>query len=231
MRKESLAAVVAILVGASLGIGYLSGSNARATETLTSVSTSTVTSTTTSISTETSVFTHGILVPISSASMLNPITGLSLNLNLSTNTNGQVVLTAYEFNTFDRVNNVSYGSSWPNALLLRWTQTNCVRPGMEGYEILQGNYGSNNFTNGNALWLQPQIQLPSCGGLMPDNSSYSFKPLTAENVLSGTYVGYWSGPTFANVTPSYTPFAPGTYTVLAGDQWGQVAILHFIVAG
>jgi hypothetical protein len=168
---------------------------------------------------------------MSSALSLNPLTGLSLNLNLSTNTNGEVVVTAYEFNTLDRVNNVSSGSSWPNASLFQWTQTSCEGGGMEGYEFLQGNYGSNNFTDGKALWLQPQYQgeCPVDGG--PDNSSYSFKPLSAENVLSGLYVGYWSGPRLSNELPSYIPFAPGAYTVLAGDQWGQVAILHFIVAG
>ena len=123
MRREGLAALIAILIVASLGIGYLSGKDTGATETMTSVSTSTVTSTTTSISTETFVFTHGILVPTSSASSLNPLTGLSLNLNLSTNTNGQVVLTTYEFNTLDRLNNVSYGSSWPNASLSQWTKS------------------------------------------------------------------------------------------------------------
>ena len=36
---------------------------------------------------------------------------------------------------------------------------------------------------------------------------------------------------FDEGTPSYNTFGPGSYTVLAGDQWGQVAILHFIVAG
>jgi len=169
-------------------------------------------------------------VPTSSASSLNSLTGLSLNLNLLTNANGEVVMTAYELNTLDRINNVSYGSSWPNASLFQWTQTSCYEGYVEGYEVLQGNYGSNNFTNGNALWLQPQIQSP-CPVEGPDNSSYSFNPLSAGDVLSGTYVGYWSGPMFEDETPSYTPFAPGTYTVLAGDQWGQVAILHFIVAG
>ena len=83
MRKEGLAALVAIMVVASLGIGYSFGNNTRATETITSIGTSTVTSTTTSISTETSVLTQGILVPMSSASTPNPLTGLSLNLNLS----------------------------------------------------------------------------------------------------------------------------------------------------
>jgi len=230
MRKEGLAALVAILVVASLGIGYLSGNYTKATETVTSVSISTITSTATSISTETSFFTQGILVPVSSASSPNPLTGLSLNLNLSTNAKGQVVLTAYEFNTLDRVNNASNGNNWPNASLFQWTQTSCYEGNVEGYEVLQGNYGSNNFTNGKALWLQPQIQ-SGCPVEGPDISSFSFKPLSAGDVLSGSYVGYWSGPMSDDETPSYTPFAPETYTVLSGDQWGQVAILHFIVAG
>jgi hypothetical protein len=43
MRKEGLTALVAILVVASLGVGYLSGNITRATETMTSVSTTTAT--------------------------------------------------------------------------------------------------------------------------------------------------------------------------------------------
>jgi hypothetical protein len=226
MRKEAVAAVVAVLVVASLGIGYLSGSGARGTSTATSVSTITVTSTATSTATETSVFSSGVLVPRSSTSTLDPATGLSLVLNLSTNSNGQVVVTAYEFNTLNRINNVSYGSSWPNASLFQWTPTNCYQPGMEGYEVLQGNYGSNNFTAGQALWLQPE-NLQQCGveTQTTGNSSYIFQPLSIRDILSGAYVGYWIG------GETYTPFTTGTYTLLAGDQWGQVAILHFIVAG
>lgn len=208
MRKEGLVALVAILVVASLGIGYLSGNYTRATETMTSISTSTVTST------ETTVLTHGILVPTSSASTPNPLTGLSLNLNLSVINNVQVVVTAYEFNTLDRINNVSYGNSWPKATLFQWTQTNCYDPGMEGYEVLIGNYGSNNYTDAQALWLQPENVQMQCGveTQTMGNSSYIFQALSARDVLSGMDVGYWSGGT------TYTPFAAGTYTVLAGDQ-------------
>jgi hypothetical protein len=224
MRKEGLAAIAAILVVASLGIGYLSATSTRVTETMTSISTSTVTSTATSISTETSVFTSGVLVPTSSASTLNPLTGLSLNLNLSVINNLQVVITAYEFNTLDRVNNVSYGSSWPNASLWQWTEYDCSEGSMMGYEILQGNYGSNNYTDGMALWIHPQTIAQGGCMLPPDNDSYSFKPLSVRSLVSDTYVGYW-------IEETYTPFAPGTYTVLAADQWSQVTILHFIVAG
>jgi hypothetical protein len=228
MRKEGLAAIVAILVVASLGIGYQSGSDTRATETMTSISTSTVTSTTTSTSTETSVLTQGTWVPVSSASTLDPATGLSLNLNLSTNSDGWVILTVYEFNTLDRASNVSAADSWPsNTSLFQWVRESYeANVGMAGYEILQGNYGLGNFTLGTALWLQPPPSLLGCcvsGGQSP--TSYAIQPLSEANVLSGSYLGYFVGGS------TYTPFSPGIYTVLAGDQWGNVAILHFAVAG
>jgi len=188
---------------------------------MTSISTSTVTSTITS----TSVLTQGILVPLSSSSALNTLTGLSLELNLSTSTGGQLVVTTYEFNTLDRVNNVSSGSSWPDASLWQWTEYDCGEGSMMGYEILQGNYAPNNYTQGTALFIHPLTIAQGGCTLMPDDDSYSFEPLSVRSLVSGTYEGYWiSGET-------YTAFAPGTYTVLAGDQWGQVAILHFVVAG
>jgi hypothetical protein len=236
MRKEGLAAVIAILVVASLGIGYLSGNSIRSTKTITStsVSTSTVTSTTTSISIATSVLTSGILVPISSASGLNPNTGLSLGLNLSVSTEGQVSVTVYEFNTLDRVNNVSPGES-PlfNSSFFQWTRCDGGAFGTDGYEVLQGNYGLNNFTSGTALWLELQpseIGAEGCyfGGAPVQNDNSTFSPLSDGNVLSGTYVGYWSIPADS---ATYHAFPPGGYTVVAVDQWGQVAILHFIVAG
>jgi hypothetical protein len=222
MRKEGLAALAAVLVVASLGIGYLSGNHTRATETKTSVSTYTVTST------ETSVLTQGILVPVSSASTLNPATGLSLNLNLSTSYDEWVVFTVYEFNTLDRANNVSAAGNWPsNASLFQWVQEDYeTNVGMAGYEILQGNYGLNNFTQGTALWLQPPPSLLNCCGMVEGPpTSYAIQPLSKANILSGSYAGYFVGGS------TYTPFSPGIYTVLAGDEWGDVAILHFIVAG
>lgn len=233
MRKQGVEAVIAIMVVAGLSVGYLSAIGTRAAETITSVSTSTVTLTVTSTSTETPVFTHGVLVAMASASALNLLTGLSLDLNLSVNANGQVVVTTYEFNTLDRINNVSYGSTFLNTSFFQWTRTSCYGGGMEGYEILQGNYGSNNFTSGKAVWLQPQIFVGSCSGLetsteTSNSTSYSFKPLGAESVLSGAYVGFWTNPSDDS---TYQPFAPGTYTVIAADEWGQVAISYFIVVG
>lgn len=168
-----------------------------------------------------------VVMPGASAYSLNQSTGLRLHLNLSTNAQGEVVVTVYERNTLDRVNNVSYGNSWPDASLFRWATTNCENGGMEGYEVLRGNYQYNNFTDGKALWLQPQANISSCGESIPGNDSYSFKPLGAEGLLSGTYTGFWTTPEDAS---TYQRFPPGVYTVVAGDQWGNTLMMQFTVA-
>jgi hypothetical protein len=168
---------------------------------------------------------EGVAIPSTSASSLNPSTGLSLNLNISTNSNEWVILTVYEFNTLDQANNVSAADGWPsNASLFQWVRESYeANVGMAGYEILQGNYGLSNFTQGTALWLQPPPSLLGCCAEVGQPDSYAFQPLSEANVLSGSYAGYFVGGS------TYTPFSPGIYTVLAGDQWGDVAILHFAI--
>jgi hypothetical protein len=137
----------------------------------------------------------------------------------------------------NRTSNVSAEDSWPTEAYLfqweRWERNYCDAAGIAGYEILQGDYGQNNFTSGVPLWLQPFGGLYGCGGCeCSPPSSYIFKPLSVDDIVSGTFVGSWTGPPeILNSTSAYSPFAPGGYTVVAGDEWGQVAILHFIVAG
>ena len=113
---------------------------------------------------------------------------------------------------------------------------------MIGYEILHGNYGLNNFTQGTALWLQPKPSLLGCDAVAFPPDSYTYKPfsaasvitgthISAANIVSGTHVGFWTDPQSSNGTAIYHPFVPGTYTVVAGDEWGQIAMLHFTVQG
>jgi hypothetical protein len=114
----------------------------------------------------------------------------------------------------------------------RWTQDYCeIGNYVDGYEMLQGNYGLNNFTSGTPLWLQPFAGLLGCADVEgPTPDSVTFKPLSEANVLSGTYVGSWIGPPeISNATSAYSPFAPGIYTVVASDEWGNVVMLHFTV--
>lgn len=237
-RSVVLAALlsVALLIGLALALNpSMTKSSATMESSRTSTSGSSSSSQCSSIGTSsssqlpqssTSALT-GIVVPLSSASTLNPLTCLSVNLNLSTNSKGWVIVTAYEFNTLGRVNNVSYGAGL-NSSFFQWTQTDCTAGGIVGYELLQGNYGLSNFTGGTSLWLQPRVGTPPCGlTTTSDNPGYySFEPLSNASVISGTYLGSWTDPSNDS---TYHPFALGTYTLVAGDGWGNFAILHFAV--
>lgn len=61
--------------------------------------------------------------------------------------------------------------------------------------------------------------------------------------LSFTTGGYWNlqnlsselnvpilGEQYPPRPPAYTPFSPGEYTVAVADEWGQMALLHFLVS-
>ena len=50
-------------------------------------------------------------------------------------------------------------------------------------------------------------------------------PMEAQVTAAGAY----GGPSSASQAP--VPFSPGMYTVVAGDEWGALAFLHFQVAG
>jgi hypothetical protein len=39
--------------------------------------------------------------------------------------------------------------------------------------------------------------------------------------------GYWAS---NNVGATFTNFEPGVYTVIAGDEWGALVVVHFTVS-
>jgi hypothetical protein len=111
-----------------------------------------------------------------------------------------------------------------------------------GYEVLQGNYGANNFTQGK--YAQIWQFIPYCSDNIPPQS-YSFAPnsenfavsypveppglvsaksgpdtYNGEANLYEDFFGTWSG-------SNLTPFPHGAYTVVAEDSWGQRVIAHF----
>ena len=108
-----------------------------------------------------------------------------------------------------------------------------------GIAIFQGYYTSSNFSKATPLIVFD----PSYIGMFSGNLiSYSFKPLSdtaSITVVPSTMFsngdmrmmdkfsinGYW-----ANYSP--TPpndFAPGVYTIRAGDEWGASIFLHFTI--
>jgi len=188
----------------------------------------------------------------------NSLTGLRLGLIATSNANGSVTVAIDEYNTLLHSNNVSVAHDWPNASLFQWSRVNCESNYLNlpaGYEILQGNYGKDNFTQGAPLWLQPMTFLPSCP-LTEGPVLYSFLPTSdysstiGGNVsASGTWPGYYIGMmgggvaltrggdcpgapplnSYSACSLTFVPFPPGVYTVVAADEWGQVEVLHFSI--
>jgi hypothetical protein len=126
-------------------------------------------------------------IPVTSSSSLNSSTGLRLNLSLHANSNGTLTVAFDEFNTLDHVNNVtasgkwSFGGTGTNVSL--WAQEGCGPFLPAGYEVLRGNYGQNNFTEGTPLTLTAQLVGLFCIANDP-TPYYAFQPLSD---VAGTY--------------------------------------------
>jgi hypothetical protein len=161
-----------------------------------------------------------------------------------------------EFNTLNRSNNVTANSRWP--VSTRDLGYLCGAGVLAtGFIVLQGNYGIDNFTNGSPLGLTILDETMGCPNF-PPAPYFNFRPLSSlVNTLphandpalvgvrnetlseSSTITGYWTGRT-GDYSPAegrydlsspltFNLFPQGTYTVVAVDEWGKVALLQFAV--
>jgi hypothetical protein len=173
--------------------------------------------------------------------------GLSLSLSLDSKTylpGGEISIVIDVKNTLLIENDVSVSDNWSyNNLGLGSCD---IGPGGFGYPygiaVFQGDYTSSNLSNATPLSLYDYSVIIPCLGPMP-SAAYDFKPSSdiatvlssASSFPNSTYAvnfeltesGYWTG-----VSPGVTKhdFAPGVYTVVAGDEWGALVVLHFTVS-
>jgi hypothetical protein len=162
-------------------------------------------------------------------------------LNSTRVSSGQAIAaTVDEFNTMVAPNNVSVSSDWPLQGLAVGACGSVNYP--VGLAVLRGNYDLANVTSGTAL----QIYQPGAYGcpiVLSGISSYLFQassdnatvigscqPGACLNETMGATVsvsGYWTG----GAATAFTSFPAGVYTVVAGDEWGDITLSHFAVAG
>jgi hypothetical protein len=181
---------------------------------------------------------------------------LGLQLVLSLNTTmlevGQTLnVSALILNTLPNENNVSGGNNW--ALLTLPITTSFPCPTFLYYQVFQGFYLQANLsTAGMPLQVTPVFQFLSCPifqrgyyifqsysasaavaiGFSTSNTTTLFQvePMSVTGYLSGNYSREYNASIFApNGELSPPPFRPGVYTIIAGDEWGQQVVLHFVV--
>ena len=168
-----------------------------------------------------------------------PANGLSLSLSLDAKTyhpSQEISIVLDEKNTLSVPNNVPASDNWSYANLEIGPCDN--GPGGFGYPygiaIFQGNYTSLELSNATPLALYDYSLPPPCPGPMP-STAFDFKPLSdVATIISGSSsfpdstvgmntqlaaTGYWTG-----VSPDVSKhgFAPGVYTVVGGDEWGNL---------
>lgn len=190
-----------------------------------------------------------------SASTTNPSHGLRLYLTLSNTTQG-VNVTVGVRNTLGETNNVTSASDWatyPNSLI------GICDNQVAAFAVYRGGYSAGNFTSGSPLAIDNVHGAAACpevppsvvysfapeSGVASASARFASGPssmnVTLSFAVSGYYTcspgdfsfrpdnasGLWSCP--QGSTYDFNPLAPGTYTVVALDQWGDVAVLHFEV--
>ena len=173
------------------------------------------------------------------------VNGLELFLSLDSKTyqsGQQVGIDIDEKNTLSKTNTIISSAKWP---VIGLGVGPCgVLNYPFGIVIFQGNYTAANISSGTPLQIyEPGIY--HCPMTLAGISSYVFQPLSDNAALfqmsESTPVinnmemdtefepaptGYWAS---NDVGATFTNFEPGVYTVVAGDEWGAVVVVHFTV--
>lgn len=198
--------------------------------------------------------TIGITTP--SASAINPSNGLRLDLQLSNTTEG-INVTVGMYNTLNRINNVTSASDWAiysNSLIdICNNQVAAFAVYQGNYGAGNFTTGSplaiDNVRGGSTCpVLSPSVIYslsPDSGVASAPAGAFGPSPGSKNVTLSYTTSGYSTcgvgTPSFEPSDASglwlcpqdtgfkFNPFPPGTYTVVALDQWGDVAVLYFEV--
>lgn len=162
------------------------------------------------------------------------VDGLSLSVRINSTQvvpGGAVAINVSETNTKAIPLNESASSSWAVQGLRMTACYASIYP--FGAAVLQGRYTAGNVSGGVPLNLYP---MQPCPLLIRYISGYYFQPSSDVAVVlpgSGPGVAMAAGVVTSgsySTGRSLTVFAPGQYTVVAGDEWGSLAFVYFTVS-
>lgn len=177
-----------------------------------------------------------------STSVSSPGNNLELSVVLNTSSIGHstgkgIATTVVETNRLTTPNNVSAAADWPMGNLAVGPCGHLNYP--VGISVVQGNYDAGNVSSAKALQIYQPVAI-ACPMVLAGITSFEFQPSSDNATILGSCQprgggclseivsatvsasGFWNGSMF-------TSFACGRYTVVAGDEWGGIAILHFTV--
>lgn len=170
-----------------------------------------------------------------SASATNTSLGLTFSLVLNSTQlyRGQTLnITAYEQNDLSTLNNLTVADDWAETWFIGWGAIDSCGSFINA-QVFEGYYIE---TNISVIQTGPGpygLQLASpvfmgCPFIAGAWSTYfPFQPYESRVGYYYSADGYYRNSESVNSTFGF--FDPGVYTVAAGDEWGQMVILHFVV--
>lgn len=182
-------------------------------------------------------------LPNASSTTSESVNGLILSLSLNSTTfqpGQEVAVVIDEKNMLATVNNVSASDGWP---LRGLSVGSCGALNYPmGVAIFQGYYMSSNVSSATPLQLyKPGIY--HCPMILAEINAYAFQPSSDIASVFGScdpnpclsyemnseigVTGYW----ISGQEATLSNFTSGVYTVVGGDEWGALAVLHFVVQG
>lgn len=247
--------MVAVILAAGLAVVVIAQPPSVIHPTTTTITTTkTVASTSTSTSILTTTLTRTLVKASTSttsigstATAMNPTNGLELRLYLSTTqtsgTEANLSISADVYNPSSAAANVTSANDW--VVPLNWTNgAPCRDSGQTvGFAMAQGYYASSNITAARLYDLVNTSTTYMCPLYFGygDATGFLFQPMSDSGSAYGcigvsptcynesakaTYdsiplivAGYYQGGAF-------TPFPRGTYTILAEDEWGALALAY-----
>jgi hypothetical protein len=170
---------------------------------------------------------------------------------LSVNESAGILIMISLYNTLPSPNNLSSAQAWPIQGLLAGP---CAGYKPIGIAVMKGFYSAGNISAGQPLHLFQELfcpqYFPAAYYIFGPTSDYvrmASKPSSASNAssvqssnplgdmvsvvpLDGSCCRQLLGPQNCGCyVYSSIPFSTGTYTVVGGDEWGDLVILHFSV--
>lgn len=161
---------------------------------------------------------------------------LGFNLFVAVNstriTAGQAIsVSAWVENTMDRINNLSASNRWPVGPL--WTEP-CTSGWPIGIGVMQGYFTMDNVSAGRPLTLS--YLAPRCPVSAYFPAFFLVQPHGSRAIVKlASGVQQWDLNTTASFTGYLTaqgetfPFR-GVYTVVVADEWGDIALTHFLAS-
>jgi hypothetical protein len=167
--------------------------------------------------------------------------GLQLRLSLNTTTvapGEPFTITVSEFNTLSTANNASAANLWAIVGLELGPCGHSYGPdqGPLGAVVFSGRYTATNVSQAEPLGTYPYpIVCPQYIRLM---TAFLFQPVSDSTYvlpsLGGTPVTLSGNVTISREYPVYSslgqPLSPGWYTLVGGDEWGNLAFLYVDVS-